>query len=147
MFLNTIKSFKRTSKRSKRVGRGIGSGLGKTSGRGHKGQKSRSGCSIRRGFEGGQMPLYRRLPKFGFNSRSKQKQIVAEVRLASIINLKAEKIDLSLLKSLNIVKKNIDSVKVILSKNTTLKPIKIQRLNVTKGVLKAIKSVGGIVEE
>ncbi|ADP66885.1 50S ribosomal protein L15 [Buchnera aphidicola str. TLW03 (Acyrthosiphon pisum)] len=103
MRLNTLSPANGARHSRKRLGRGIGSGFGKTSGRGHKGQKSRSGSSIRRGFEGGQMPLYRRLPKFGFNSR--KKNITTEVRLSDLSNLSTNIIDLNVLKQENIIKK------------------------------------------
>jgi len=144
MFLNTITSVKRTLKKSKRLGRGIGSGKGKTAGRGHKGQKSRTGCTINRAFEGGQMPLHRRLPKFGFNSQ--QKKVRSEIRLSDIANLNKNIVDLAALKSARIVKTNVEYVKVILS-GTVVKPITIKGLNFTKGVLKVLKSIGCKIEE
>lgn len=88
MRLNTLSPAEGSKKAGKRLGRGIGSGLGKTGGRGHKGQKSRSGGGVRRGFEGGQMPLYRRLPKFGFTSR--KAAITAEVRLSDLAKVEAD---------------------------------------------------------
>ncbi|PPI88575.1 50S ribosomal protein L15 [Candidatus Pantoea edessiphila] len=128
---------------SKRVGRGIGSGLGKTCGRGHKGQKSRSGGNINRGFEGGQMPIYRRLPKFGFTSR---KNFVQEVRLFDLIKVKDDIISLNTLKKFNVINNRVKSVKIIFS-NGLSRPIKICGLNVTNGAKKAIEGIGGIIED
>ena len=101
MRLNTLKGAHGSRKQAKRVGRGIGSGLGKTSGRGHKGQKSRSGGLIRIGFEGGQMPLQMRLPKFGFSSR--KSRITAEVTLSELNRVDAEVIDVKTLQDANII--------------------------------------------
>ena len=97
MRLNTLSPAEGSKKAGKRLGRGIGSGLGKTGGRGHKGQKSRSGGGVRRGFEGGQMPLYRRLPKFGFTSR--KAAITAEVRLSDLAKVEGGVVDLNTLKA------------------------------------------------
>src|SRR5476651_2908215 len=101
MRLNTLSPAEGAKQAPRRVGRGIGSGLGKTAGRGHKGQNSRSGGGVRRGFEGGQMPLYRRLPKFGFTSR--KSAITAEIRLSDLAKVDGEVIDLNVLKAANIV--------------------------------------------
>ncbi|CAL4324816.1 50S ribosomal protein L15 [Buchnera aphidicola] len=144
MRLNTLSPKFGSRKNKKRLGRGIGSGLGKTGGRGHKGQKSRSGSSIRRGFEGGQMPLYRRLPKFGFTSR--KKLLVKEVRLSDIEYLSNNIIDLNLLKNQKIIKKNIKYVKII-SSGALNSALTIKGIQVTKGALSIIKSSGGQVEE
>lgn len=150
MYLNTISSINKFYKSKKRLGRGIGSGWGKTSGRGHKGQKSRSGGKVRLGFEGGQTPLYRRLPKFGFISR--KKIFNDEVRLSEIESLyKSGKINdkiinLYILKKFNIVKKNIKYVKII-SSGRIFFPVIIEGLKVTKGVFSKIKILGGIVKE
>lgn len=141
MYLNNLSPARGARHNKKRLGRGIGSGFGKTSGRGHKGQKSRSGSSIRRGFEGGQMPLYRRLPKFGFNSR--KKHITAEVRLSELSNL--TDVNLEILKKSNIVKKNIKYAKIILS-GTIKKSLMVRGLLVTKGARIAIENSGGKVE-
>ncbi|CAL4326557.1 50S ribosomal protein L15 [Buchnera aphidicola] len=143
MYLNTLSPAFGARLNRKRLGRGIGSGFGKTSGRGHKGQKSRSGSSIRRGFEGGQMPLYRRLPKFGFNSR--KKNIKAEVRLSDISNLSTNIIDIDILKKENIIKKNIKQVKIILSGKLTI-ALTIRGLLVTKGARANIENIGGKIE-
>lgn len=144
MYLNTV--FERSkNKKKKRLGRGIGSGFGKTSGRGHKGQKSRTGSSIRRGFEGGQTPLYRRIPKFGFNSRKKKYK--TEVRLSelSVFNHK-DVINLDSLKKRNIINSHIKFVKIISSGKISI-PLFIKGLSVTKGACFIIKSFGGKIEE
>lgn len=143
MYLNTLSPARGARKNRKRLGRGIGSGFGKTSGRGHKGQKSRSGSSIRRGFEGGQMPLYRRLPKFGFNSR--KQSVTAEVRLSDISNLSSNIIDLEILKKENIIQKNIKYAKIILSGKTNNALI-IRGILVTKGARSEIENSGGKIE-
>lgn len=143
MYLNTLSSVRGARRHRKRLGRGIGSGFGKTAGRGHKGQKSRSGSSIRRGFEGGQMPLYRRLPKFGFNSRKHNDK--TEVRLTDISNLSTNIIDLNLLKKENIVKKNTKRVKIIFTGKITV-PLIIKGLFITKGARLEVENHGGKVE-
>jgi large subunit ribosomal protein L15 len=143
MFLNTIQPAVGSRKKSKRVGRGIGCTLGKTCGRGHKGQKARSGGFHKVGFEGGQMPLQRRLPKRGFTSLTKS--LTAEVRLSELNSLEAATIDLSLLISANIVPAFTKVAKVInsgeLSTAKTLVGIKA-----TKGARELIESLGGKVE-
>lgn len=144
MRLNTIRPADGAKKAPKRLGRGIGSGLGKTGGRGHKGQKSRSGGSIKPGFEGGQMPLKQRLPKFGFTSR--KSRFVAEVRLNEIASVDAEVIDLLVLKQANVIGQEILTAKVILS-GSIEKPVTIRGLGVTKGARAAIESAGGKIEE
>ncbi|CAL4325634.1 50S ribosomal protein L15 [Buchnera aphidicola (Protaphis terricola)] len=143
MYLNTLSPSIGSKKIKKRLGRGIGSGFGKTAGRGHKGQKSRSGSHIRRGFEGGQMPLYRRLPKFGFNSR--KKNITKEVRLSQISKLDTNIIDLIILKEKNIINKNIKFVKIILS-GEVKKPLILRGLRVTRGARLIIENNGGKIE-
>ena len=144
MYLNTLSAVKGAKKAPKRLGRGIGSGFGKTSGRGHKGQKSRSGGTINRGFEGGQMPLHRRLPKFGFISS--KKNISKEIPLFKLAKIKNVIIDLKTLKMNKIISKKIKFVKIILS-GKILTPIRICGLNVTKGAHAAINAAGGKVEE
>ncbi|WP_343192089.1 50S ribosomal protein L15 [Buchnera aphidicola (Formosaphis micheliae)] len=144
MYLNNLISEKKSHKEKKRVGRGIGSGLGKTSGRGHKGQKSRTGSSISRGFEGGQMPLYRRIPKFGFVS--KKKRLTKEVRLSSLEKFSKQIITLNILKSEKIIAKHINTVKIIMS-GSIFSPITISGLRVTKGARAVIESFGGKIEE
>ncbi|CUR53569.1 50S ribosomal protein L15 [Serratia symbiotica] len=144
MYLNTLSPANGAKHNKKRIGRGIGSGLGKTCGRGHKGQKSRSGSKIRRGFEGGQMPLYRRIPKFGFISR--KSKLKAEVRLSELSIIKNNIIDLNVLKFSNIINTNIKYVKIILSGKITNSVI-IRGLHVTKGARSAIEAVNGKIEE
>ncbi|HEB82158.1 MAG TPA: 50S ribosomal protein L15 [Gammaproteobacteria bacterium] len=144
MRLNTLQPADGSKKDAKRVGRGIGSGLGKTCGRGHKGQKSRSGGFTKVGFEGGQMPLQRRLPKVGFNSRSARSS--AEVRLHELAKIDSDVIDLSALIAADIVPTNTKKAKVIasgeISKAVTLKGIKV-----TPGARKAIEAAGGKIED
>lgn len=143
MFLNTLSPAAGSKPSAKRVGRGIGSGLGKTCGRGHKGQKSRSGGGIRPGFEGGQMPLKQRLPKFGFTSR---KQLVtAEVRLNEIAKVEGDVVDLNTLKAAGLVTKNIQFVKVVLSGEIT-RPVTVRGIKATKGAVEAIVAAGGQIE-
>ncbi len=143
MRLNTLSPGAGSKQAPKRVGRGIGSGLGKTGGRGHKGQKSRSGGSVKPGFEGGQMPLQRRLPKFGFNSR--KARYVAEVRLGELSAVQAEVIDLAALKAADLVNHDIKVAKVILSGEIG-KAVTVSGLKVTKGAKAAIEAAGGKVE-
>ncbi len=144
MYLNTLKPSKDRRKNAKRVGRGIGSTLGKTGGRGHKGQKSRSGGFHKVGFEGGQMPLQRRLPKFGFTSR--QKKHVAQVRLNELAGLDSDIIDIDLLKTKNIVQTSAKRVKVFKSGELN-KAITLKGILVTKGARIVIESSGGKIEE
>lgn len=125
---------------AKRRGRGIGSGLGKTSGRGHKGQKSRAGGNVRIGFEGGQMPLLRRLPKFGFTSR--KYMITEEIRLSDLLRIKDNIIDLHTLKMAHIINTKTKFVKIILSGKIE-KAIIISGLRVSKGVRNVVESIGG----
>ncbi|HFD91880.1 MAG TPA: 50S ribosomal protein L15 [Gammaproteobacteria bacterium] len=140
MRLNTLKPADGARSARKRVGRGIGSGLGKTCGRGHKGQHSRSGGYHKVGFEGGQMPLQRRLPKIGFSSRRSLK--TTEVRLHELAGIDAEVIDLAALKSANIVGKHITRAKVILSGQID-KAVTLRGLGATKGARAAIEAAGG----
>lgn len=142
MRLNTMKPNKGAHKTKNRVGRGIGCGNGKTCGRGHKGQKSRSGGKVAAGFEGGQMPLARRVPKFGFTSRKAMTR--AEVRLHELNKLD-DVADLQSLKSANIIANNIQTVKIIAS-GSVEKAIKVRGLGVTKGAKAAIEKAGGSVE-
>lgn len=144
MRLNTISPAPGSKPAAKRLGRGIGSGLGKTGGRGHKGQKSRSGGTVKPGFEGGQMPLQRRLPKFGFTSRIAR--YVAEVRLNELSKVDAEVIDIAALKQANIIGEHIKSVKVMLSGEID-KAVKLKGVRVTKGARAAIEAAGGSIEE
>ncbi|MCG8426448.1 MAG: 50S ribosomal protein L15 [Chromatiales bacterium] len=144
MRLNTIKPGEGAKKTAKRVGRGIGSGLGKTCGRGHKGQKSRSGGFHKVGFEGGQMPLQRRLPKVGFTSR--KAKYTAEIRLDELAKVSADVVDLKALQDADIVSKAIKRAKVILSGKIE-KAVTVKGLGVTKGARAAIEAAGGKVEE
>jgi large subunit ribosomal protein L15 len=126
------------------VGRGIGSGLGKTCGRGHKGLIARSGGTVAPGFEGGQQPLHRRLPKFGFSSRVGR--YVVEVRLNELALVGSDVVDLDALKNANLVRRDTKVVKVILSGELS-KALTIQGLKVTKGAREAITAAGGKVED
>jgi|SRR3989338_857704 large subunit ribosomal protein L15 len=146
MQLNTIKPADGSKKAAKRVGRGIGSGSGKTCGRGHKGQSSRSGGFHKVGFEGGQMPLQRRLPKRGFVSMAKVRGETAEVRLSEINNLPVDTIDLLVLKQANVISGSALSVKVFLSGEIT-RAVTLQGLLVTKGARAAIEAAGGKIAE
>ncbi|WPC73821.1 50S ribosomal protein L15 [Vibrio porteresiae] len=143
MHLNTLSPAAGSKPSKKRLGRGIGSGLGKTGGRGHKGQKSRSGGKVRPGFEGGQMPLKQRLPKFGFTSR--KSLVSSEVRLAELAKVTGDVVDLNSLKAANIVAKNIENVKVVLSGEIN-KAVTVKGLRVTKGAKAAIEAAGGKIE-
>lgn len=144
MFLNTIRPANGSKPVAKRRGRGIGSGLGKTGGRGHKGLKSRSGGTVKPGFEGGQMPLQKRLPKFGFTSR--QAKFVAEIRLNELVVAGADVVDLAALKNADIIGHQIKTARVILSGSID-KAVTVRGLKVTKGARAAIEAAGGKVEE
>ncbi len=144
MRLNTVKPHPDSTTAPKRRGRGIGSGLGKTGGRGHKGQKSRSGGYHKVGFEGGQMPIQRRLPKIGFSSRVGR--VTTEVRLHELAGVDAETIDIDALKAARLINKNIQFVKVIAS-GELKKAVNIKGLRVTKGARAAIEAAGGKIEE
>jgi len=144
MQLNTIRSAKGSRTAKKRVGRGIGSGSGKTCGRGHKGQKSRSGGRIRAGFEGGQQPLQMRLPKFGFNSA--KARITAEVTLSELNKLELDVIDLQALKDADVIQEGILRAKVMLSGEIG-RAITLKGIGATKGARAAIEAAGGKIEE
>ena len=144
MRLNTLSPAPGSKTAKKRVARGIGSGLGKTAGRGHKGLKSRSGGSVRPGFEGGQMPLQRRLPKFGFTSR--KSLVREEVRSHELAGVDADVIDLEALKAAGIVRKSTLHVKVMLSGELT-KAVTVKGIGVSKGARAQIEAAGGKVEE
>jgi len=144
MRLNTLSPAPGARKDAKRVGRGIGSGLGKTAGRGHKGQKSRSGGYHKVGFEGGQMPLQRRLPKVGF--RSRKAHLTAELRLHELAIPAAEVIDLDVLKKANLVPAFATKVKVIKSGELD-KAVTLKGIAVTKGAREVIEKAGGKIEE
>jgi len=143
MYLNSLKPAEGSKKNAKRVGRGIGSGTGKTCGRGHKGQKSRTGGSIMVGFEGGQMPLQKRLPKIGFSSRIGI--VTDQIRLHEL-NRFDDVIDIDALKKANLITKNIKRVKVFASGEVT-KAITLKGISVTKGARAAIEAAGGKIEE
>ncbi|AJQ97571.1 50S ribosomal protein L15 [Gynuella sunshinyii] len=144
MYLNTLNPGEGAKHSPKRVGRGIGSGLGKTGGRGHKGQKSRSGGKVKPGFEGGQMPLQRRLPKFGFQSRIAK--TTTEVRLNELAKVEADVVDIAALKKANIINNTMVRAKVILSGEIN-KAVTVKGLRVTKGAKAAIEAAGGKVED
>ena len=143
MYLNTIQPSLGSRKKSKRVGRGIGCTLGKTCGRGHKGQKSRSGGFHKVGFEGGQMPLQRRLPKVGFKSQISKYS--AEVRLSELNALASDVIDLKALIAANIVPIFTKKAKVIQS-GLVMKAVNLKGIKVTEGARKSIEAAGGKVE-
>ncbi len=140
MLLNTIKPAVGSKKAAKRVGRGIGSGFGKTCGRGHKGQKSRSGGYSKVGFEGGQMPIQRRLPKVGFTSA--KKKLTSEVRLNELMNLKDDVVTIETLIAADIVPVFTKRVKVILS-GEIKSAVKLKGIAATPGAAKAIEAAGG----
>ena len=143
MRLNTLKPNKGARKPAKRVGRGIAAGQGKTGGRGMKGQRSRSGGYHKVGFEGGQMPLQRRLPKIGFHSM--RAKFRAEVRLHELARFDGETVDLEALKKARLVPKRAEKAKIILSGKLEV-PVKVVGLPVTPGARKAIEAAGGSVE-
>ena len=143
MRLNTIKPAEGAKHSRKRVGRGMGSGTGKTAGRGHKGQKSRSGGKIQIGFEGGQMPIQRRLPKRGFSSRVST--ISEEIRLHELNKVEADVVDVIALREAGLIKTSTLRVKVVLSGEIT-KKITLKGIGVTKGAKAAIEAAGGVVE-
>jgi len=142
MQLNNLSPAAGSTKAKKRVGRGIGSGWGKTCGTGHKGQKSRSGGTIKPGFEGGQMPLQMRLPKYGFTSRVGR--VTAEVRTAELNKVEGDTITLESLRGAGIISANIKRVKIMLSGDVT-KKVTVEGIAVTKGAQAAIEKAGGKV--
>ena len=144
MRLNSLKPAEGSKKDPKRVGRGIASGNGKTAGRGHKGQHARSGGYHKVGFEGGQMPLQRRVPKVGFRSRSAR--FTDEVRLSELHKVEGDVIDLMSLKAANVVSQQARSAKIILS-GEVQSAVTVRRVAVTKGARAAIEQAGGKVEE
>jgi len=143
MELNTIKPADGSKKARRRVGRGIGSGLGKTAGRGHKGQKSRAGGFHKVGFEGGQMPLQRRLPKRGF--KSALKKYSAEITLGELERLGKDEVDLLILKAAGLVREMVKTVKIIKSGELKRK-VSLKGIGVTAGAKTAIEAAGGKVE-
>ena len=144
MRLNTLSPAAGSRPSAKRRGRGVGSGLGKTGGRGHKGQKSRSGGFHKVGFEGGQMPLQRRLPKVGFTSR--KSRVSEEVRLNELMLIEGDSVDLAALKAAGIVKQSSLYAKVVASGEIS-KAVTVRGVGVSKGARAAIEAAGGKVEE
>ena len=142
MELNTLKPADGAKRPRRRVGRGIGSGLGKTAGRGHKGQKSRSGGFHKVGFEGGQMPLHRRLPKRGFTSRKR----VEEVRLSDLSALSGEQVNLEILRHAGLITIHAEQAKIVLAGKIS-KKVSVSGLRITKGAKAAIEAAGGTVVE
>lgn len=143
MYLNTLSPDEGSRPKKKRLGRGIGSTLGKTSGKGHKGQKARAGGFHKVGFEGGQMPLQRRMPKIGFKSRQKQEK--SEVRLSELSKLSVDIVDLAMLKQANIVAAMVKRATVIDSGSID-KAVQIKGLKVTPGARSKIEAAGGKIE-
>ncbi len=144
MRLNSIKSAAGARRASRRVGRGIGSGLGKTGGRGHKGQKSRSGGFHKVGFEGGQMPLQRRLPKVGFHAYNSRYR--AEVRLGELGRVEGDVADPASLKAAGVVPGHVRVIKVFLSGKLE-RPVTVRGLRISKGARAAVEAAGGKVED
>ena len=144
MRLNTLSPASGRNKEAKRVGRGTGSGLGKTAGRGHKGQKSRSGGRVRPGFEGGQMPLQKRLPKYGFTSRISK--VSTQIRLSELNLIDGGIVDISALRTAGLINNNISRAKIFLSGELN-KALTLKGIVATKGAIAAIKAAGGKIEE
>ncbi|MFK7829023.1 MAG: 50S ribosomal protein L15 [Congregibacter sp.] len=144
MRLNTLSPAPGSKKNAKRVGRGIGSGVGKTAGRGHKGQKARSGGKVAPGFEGGQMPLQKRLPKFGFTSRIAR--TTAQIRVGELGKVSGDVVDIETLKAADIVKDDVQRVRVFLSGEIT-RAVTLKGIVVSKGAREAIEKAGGSVED
>ena len=144
MKLNTLSPAAGAKHAAKRVGRGIGSGTGKTCGRGHKGLKSRSGGKVRPGFEGGQMPLKQRLPKFGFTSR--KSLVSGEVRLNEIAKVDGDVVTIETLKQAGLLVNTVKFAKVVLSGEIS-RSVTVKGLRVTKGARAAIEAAGGKIEE
>ncbi len=144
MRLNELSPGAGAKRKPKRAGRGIGSGLGKTGGRGHKGQKSRSGGFHKVGFEGGQMPLQRRLPKIGFRSRKSSRS--DEVRLGELQSIEGDRVDLAVLRAAKLIGSGKTQVKIIASGSLD-RALIVQGIGVTKGARAAIEAAGGKVEE
>jgi large subunit ribosomal protein L15 len=144
MRLNTLSPASGRNKEAKRVGRGTGSGLGKTAGRGHKGQKSRSGGRVRPGFEGGQMPLQKRLPKYGFTSRISR--VSSQIRLSELNLIDGGIVDIGALRTAGLINNNISRAKIFLSGELN-KALTLKGIGATKGAIAAIKAAGGKIEE
>lgn len=144
MKLNTVSPAAGAKRPKRRLGRGMGSGLGKTAGRGHKGQKSRSGGFHKIGFEGGQMPLYRRLPKRGFYS--KKKALRVELPLSAIADLPDNQIDCELLKSMGLIPKKVVQVKILSCKHGLInRPMHFKGFGASAGAKKIIEALGGSI--
>ena len=146
MRLNTLSPAPGRIKAAKRVGRGIGSGLGKTCGRGHKGQKARAGGKVRPGFEGGQMPLQKRLPKYGFASR--MARVTAEIRLGELNAIVGEVVDLVALRTTGLIGNGVERARIFLAGE--LQPgraLIVRGVAVSKGARAAIEAAGGTVEQ
>jgi len=144
MRLNNLSPAPGSRKDAKRVGRGIGSGFGKTAGRGHKGQKSRTGGKVRPGFEGGQMPLQKRLPKYGFTSRVGR--TTGQIRLGELNAVKSDVVDLAALKGADLLREDIERARIFLSGSID-RAVTVKGLAVTKGAREAIEKAGGKIEE
>lgn len=144
MHLNDLTPGRGSKKARRRVGRGAGSGLGKTAGRGHKGQKARAGGGVRAGFEGGQMPLQVRVPKFGFRSRVGMS--TAEVRLGELAKVDGDAVNLETLKQANVLKRSVKRARIMLSGEID-RPVTVSGVKVTKGARAAIEAAGGKVED
>ena len=144
MRLNTLSPAPGSKQSAKRVGRGIGSGLGKTAGRGHKGQKSRSGGRVRPGFEGGQMPLQKRLPKYGFTSRISR--VTSQIRLGELNMIDGDTVYIASLRAAGLINTNIIRAKIFLSGELN-RAVTLKGVSATKGATIAIEAAGGKVEE
>ena len=144
MQLNELSPGPGSRKHKRRLGRGAGSGLGKTSGKGHKGQKARAGGSVRPGFEGGQLPLQMRVPKFGFRSRIGMS--TAEVRLGELAKVDGDQVDLDALKKANVLKRSVKRARLVLSGSID-RAVTVKGIKVTKGARAAIEAAGGRVED
>ncbi len=142
--LNTMRPSRGSKRSRRRVGRGSGSGLGKTAGRGHGGLKSRSGGSVKPGFEGGQMPLQRRIPKFGFRSRIGL--VSAEVRLGELAKVEGDVVDLAALRGAGLIQRNMKRARIFLS-GTIDRAVTVRGIGVSKGARAAIEGAGGVIEE
>ena len=144
MQLNDLKPGAGSKKARRRLGRGAGSGLGKTSGKGHKGQKARAGGTVRPGFEGGQLPLQMRVPKFGFRSRVGRH--TAEVRLGELARVDGVDVDLEALKQANVLKRSVKRARIVLSGSID-RAVTVKGVKVTRGAREAIEAAGGKVED
>lgn len=144
MQLNELSPGPGSRKDKRRLGRGAGSGLGKTSGKGHKGQKARAGGTVRAGFEGGQLPLQMRVPKFGFRSRIGMS--TAEVRLGELVKVDGDQVDLDALKKANVLKRSVKRARLVLSGSID-RAVTVTGIKVTRGARDAIEAAGGKVED